>query len=207
MFITRFGISRPVVVRMALILIVALGVYSYRAMPKYLDPDLTIGEGIVVTIAEGFSPEEMEKLVTNKIEDELQGISQIRRYESNSFESTSKIHVYFQTHLSEYEIDQGMQEVRNAVDRVEEFPEETKVPRVLEIDIALFPVCMVGLAGNLPMMQLQDIAKDVSDVLEDIKGVSEGNFWGEGKRDMGGIESAPNGHIRCVHYRGGKGDR
>ena len=68
MFITRFGLNRPVVVRMALIVIVVLGIYSYRAMPRYLDPDLTIGEGLVITIAEGFSPEEMEKLVTNKIE-------------------------------------------------------------------------------------------------------------------------------------------
>ncbi|MGD9074225.1 MAG: efflux RND transporter permease subunit [Desulfobacteraceae bacterium] len=184
MFITRFGISRPVVVRLALIIIVALGIYSYRAMPRYLDPDLTIGEGIVLTIVEGFSPEEMEKLVTNKIEDELQGISQIRRYESNSFESTSNIHVYFQTHLSEYEIDQGMQEVRNAVDRVDDLPEDAKVPRVLEIDMALLPVCMVGLSGELPMMQLQDIAKDVSDILEDIKGISEVEIFGEREREI-----------------------
>ena len=180
MFITRFGISRPVVVRLALIIIVALGIYSYRAMPRYLDPDLTIGEGIVLTIVEGFSPEEMEKLVTNKVEDELQGISQRRRYESNSFESTSNIHVYFQTHLSEYEIDQGMQEVRNAVDRVDDLPEDAKVPRVLEIDMALLPVCMVGLSGELPMMQLQDIAKDVSDILEDIKGTDEHFVIGRG---------------------------
>ncbi|MFH1350209.1 MAG: efflux RND transporter permease subunit, partial [Pseudomonadota bacterium] len=184
MFLTRFGINRPIVVRMVLVLIIVLGIYSYRAMPRYLDPDLTIGEGLVVTICPGFSPEEMQKLVTKKIEDELQGISQIRRYESNSFESTSKIHIYFQTHLSEYEIDQGMQEVRNAVDRADDLPEEAKVPRVIEIDIALFPVCMVGLSGNLPMMQLQDIAKDVSDLLETIDGVSEVDIHGERENEI-----------------------
>ncbi|MFH1481557.1 MAG: efflux RND transporter permease subunit [Pseudomonadota bacterium] len=184
MFLTRFGINRPIVVRMALVLIIVLGIYSYRAMPRYLDPDLTIGEGLVVTICPGFSPEEMEKLVTKKIEDELQGISKIRRYESNSFESTSKIHIYFQTHLSEYEIDQGMQEVRNAVDRVDDLPEEAKVPRVIEIDIALFPVCMVGLSGNLPLMQLQDIAKDAADLLETIDGVSEVDIHGERENEI-----------------------
>ena len=45
---------------MALILIVVLGVYCYNDMPRYLDPDLTIGEGIIVTLCPGFSPEEME---------------------------------------------------------------------------------------------------------------------------------------------------
>ena len=67
---------------MAFILIVIIGVYCYNAMPRFLDPDITIGEGVIITICPGFSPEDMEKLVTNKIEDELEGISQIRRYES-----------------------------------------------------------------------------------------------------------------------------
>jgi len=184
MFLTRFGLSRPVVVRMALILIVVLGIYSYRAMPRYLDPDLTLGEGIIITICPGFSPEDMEKLVTKKIEDELQGISEIRRYESHSFESTSKVHVLFNTRLSEYGIDQAMQEVRNAVDQVEDLPEEAKVPRVIEIDVAIFPVCMVGLAGDLPMMQLQDIAGDIADTFENIEGVSEVNVLGERENEI-----------------------
>ncbi|RLG99949.1 hypothetical protein DRO38_07130, partial [Candidatus Bathyarchaeota archaeon] len=184
MLLTRIGLSRPVVVRMILLLIVILGIYSYNAMPRYLDPDITIGEGMVVTICPGFSPEEMEKLITNKIEDELEGISEIRRYESDSFESTSKIRILFTTRLSEYEIDQAMQEVRNAVDSVEDLPEESKVPRVIELDVAIFPVCMVGLAGNLPMMQLQDISKDVADTLENIEGVSEVEIFGERENEI-----------------------
>jgi len=179
MFLTRFAISRPIVVRMAFLLILIFGVFSYRSMPRFLDPDITIGEGLIITLCPGFSPEEMENLVTKKIEDELEGISEIRRFESNSYESTSKIHVYFNTDLSDYEIDQAMQEIRNAVDRVDDLPEEAKVPIVLEIDVAVFPVCMVGLSGQLPMMQLQDIGRDVADSLENIKGVSEIDIVGE----------------------------
>jgi len=179
MFITRFAVSRPIVVRMALLLILIFGIYAYRSMPRFLDPDITIGEGMVMTLCPGFSPEEMENLVTKKIEDELKGISEIRRFESNSYESTSKIHVYFNTDLSDYEIDQAMQEVRNAVDRVDDLPEEAKVPIVLEIDVAIFPVCMVGLSGQIPMMQLQDIARDVAETFETIKGVSEVDIVGE----------------------------
>jgi len=164
---------------MALILIVVIGVYCYNAMPRYLDPDLTIGEAVIYTICPGFSPEEMEKLVTKKIEDELEVISEIRKYYSNSFESVSKIHVFFNTDLSEYGIDQAMQEVRNAIDRVEDLPEDADVPLVIEIEVALFPSCMVGLSGDLPMMQLQDIAEEISETLEDIKGVSEVEVIGE----------------------------
>ena len=184
MLLTRIGLSRPVVVRMILILILILGIYCYNAMPRYLDPDISVGEGMVVTICPGFSPEEMEKLVTQKIEDELEGISEIRRYESDSFESTSKIHILFNTRLSEYEIDQAMQDVRNAVDSVEDLPEEAEVPRVVEIDVAIFPVCMVGLAGNLPMMQLQDIAKDIADTFENIDGVSAVDIFGERENEI-----------------------
>jgi len=184
MFLTKFAIERPIVVRMAFFLIVIFGVYAYRAMPKFLDPDITVGEGVIYTLCPGFSAEEMEKLVTKKIEDKLEGISDIRRFESRSFESTSNIHVFFNTNLSEYDIDQAMQEVRNAVDSVEELPEDAKIPRVLEIDIAIFPVCMVGLAGPLPMMQLQDIAEDISDTLENINGVSEVNILGKRETEI-----------------------
>ena len=184
MFLTRLGISRPVVVRMALILILVFGIYSYNMMPRYLDPDLTIGEAVIYTICPGFSPEEIEKLVTKKIEDELDGISEIRRYESSSFESTSNIHVFFNTRLSEYEIDQAVQEIRNAVDRVEDLPDEAKVPRVIEIEIAVFPVCKVGLAGGLPMMQLQDIAEEMADTLENIQGVSEVDVVGKRENEI-----------------------
>ena len=184
MFLTKFAIKRPIVVRMAFFLIVIFGLYSYKAMPRFLDPDITVGEGIIITLCPGFSAEEMEKLVTKKIEDELEGISDIRRFESRSFESSSNIHVFFNTDLNEYEIDQAMQEVRNAVDSVDELPEDAKIPRVLEIDIAIFPVCMVGLAGPLPMMQLQDIAEDISDTLENIDGVSEVNIVGERETEI-----------------------
>ena len=184
MFITKFAIERPIVVRMALVLILAFGLYSYWKMPKYLDPDITVGEGIVLTICPGFSPEEMEKLVTKKIEDELDGISDIRRFESRSFESTSNVHIFFNTDLSEYEIDQAMQDVRNAVDGVNDLPEEAEVPRVIEIDLAIFPVCMVGLAGRLPVMQLQDIAEEISDTLETIEGVSSVDIVGNRENEI-----------------------
>ena len=184
MFLTKFAIERPIVVRMAFFLIVIFGIYAYRTMPRFLDPDITVGEGLIITVCPGFSAEEMEKLVTQKIEDELEGISEIRRFESRSDESTSKIYVFFNTDLTEYEIDQAMQEVRNAVDRVDELPEDAKVPRVLEIDTAIFPVCMVGLAGPLPMMQLQDIAKDISETLENIDGVSEVDIVGERENEI-----------------------
>ena len=169
---------------MALILILVFGIYSYNMMPRYLDPDLTIGEAVIYTICPGFSPEEIEKLVTKKIEDQLDGISEIRRYESTSFESTSNIHVFFNTRLSEYEIDQAMQEIRNAVDQVEDLPDEAKVPRVIEIEIAVFPVCKVGLSGGLPMMQLQDIAEDIAYSFENIEGVSEVDIVGKRENEI-----------------------
>ncbi|MGM0426050.1 MAG: efflux RND transporter permease subunit [Thermodesulfobacteriota bacterium] len=184
MFLTRFGISRPVVVRMALLLILIFGIYAYKSMPRFLDPDITVGEGLVITICEGFSPEEIEKLVTQKIEDELEGISEIRRFESDSYESTSKIHIYFNTDLTEYEIDQAMQEVRNGVDRVDDLPPEAKIPRVIEIDVAIFPVCMVGLSGRIPMMQLQDIAEEIGDTFEEINGVAEVDIVGERENEI-----------------------
>ena len=37
MFLTKFAIERPIVVRMAFFLIVIFGIYAYQAMPRFLD--------------------------------------------------------------------------------------------------------------------------------------------------------------------------
>ena len=184
MILTEFAISRPLLVRIAFFLIIVLGAYSYISIPRFLDPDIKVGEAFIYTISPGFSPEEMERLVTNKIEEELDGISEIRRHESISYESTSKIHIYFNTELSEYEIDKAMQEVRNAVDRVDDLPKETKVPRVIEIDVAVFPVVMVALAGSLDAIELQERARDIADAIESIEGVSEVDILGKREREI-----------------------
>jgi multidrug efflux pump len=43
---------------------------------------------------------------------------------------------------------------------------------------------MVGLSGSLPMMQLQDIAEEVADILEDINGISEVDIQGKREREI-----------------------
>ena len=70
------------------------------------------------------------------------------------------------------------------MDRVDDLPQEAKVPNVIEIDIAIFPVCMVGLAGDLPMMQLQDIAKDIAETFENIDGVSGVDILGDRENEI-----------------------
>lgn len=184
MRLTAFSISRPLIVRIVLFLIIAFGIYSYISMPRFLDPDITVGEAFVYTVCPGYSPEEMEKLVTNKIEEELDGISDIRKYESISYESTSKIHIYFNTELNDYEIDRAMQEVRDAIGRVDDLPQEAKAPRIIEIDVAVFPVCMVALAADMAPLELQDRAKDIADAIETIPGVSEVDILGKREKEI-----------------------
>ena len=43
---------------------------------------------------------------------------------------------------------------------------------------------MVGLSGDLPMMQLQDIARDVADAIQLIDGVSEVDIHGEREKEI-----------------------
>src|SRR5881628_3786013 len=70
-----------VVILMSAALLVA-GVWTARAMPLHLFPDLTAPTVTILTEGHGMAPDEMESLVTFPIESAINGASSVRRVRS-----------------------------------------------------------------------------------------------------------------------------
>jgi multidrug efflux pump subunit AcrB len=62
----------------ALLMVIAWGIYGYDKMPKRKDPDIPVKEAQVVCPWPGVSAERIEQLVTRKIEDKLTEIPEVR---------------------------------------------------------------------------------------------------------------------------------
>ncbi len=75
----------------ALLLVIAWGIYGYDKMPKRKDPDIPVKEAQVVCPWPGVSAERIEQLVTRKIEDKLTEVPEVRAPspEDYSIKSTS----------------------------------------------------------------------------------------------------------------------
>ena len=78
-FLTRFRVSLLIT-----ILGLLTGWWSYQNIPRENEPDVEIPAGLIQTIYAGASPQDTEKLVTEKIEREIKKAENLKKYTSTS---------------------------------------------------------------------------------------------------------------------------
>lgn len=81
---TELALTRNRVTLVVLLLVFAGGIGSYQAMPKAEDPGFIIRAAQVVTQFPGASPERVEQLVTNTLEQAIQELPEVERITSTS---------------------------------------------------------------------------------------------------------------------------
>ena len=151
---------------------IAIGVLSVVGMQRDQFPTVDFEVLSVTTAYPGASPEDVEKKVTNIIEDELLGVNGIKEITSSSREGLSSIIVTLEADLKD--VTTVKNDVRNAVNRVKSFPEEvTDLPAVVDFNVSDFPVITVNIdstSGNFD--QARQITDELQVSLSRIKGVA-----------------------------------
>ena len=170
----EFSIGNPVIVNLLVLLIIISGLVSYVRLKRELFPDFSRRVIRVDTVYAGASPEEVEELITARIEDEVRNVDGVNEMLSTSREGQSEIRLQMQ---SDTEMSRSLGDVRAALDRVIGLPEEAKEPQVSEV-LSTIPVITVALSGDIPEQELREIAKDVRDRLRRVDGVASVSILG-----------------------------
>ncbi|MDA1029099.1 MAG: efflux RND transporter permease subunit [Bacteroidetes bacterium] len=145
------------------------GIYSYVTIPKEAYPSIEIPNIVVTTIYPGASPDDVESLITQKIEKEVQSVNGIKAIRSTSTEGVSNIVVEFEPDVS---IDDAFAKVRDKVDLAKpELPSDVDEPMVSEIDFSKFPILTINLSAPYPLTRLKTVAEELQDELETIPSV------------------------------------
>ena len=182
MIISNTAISNRIVVWILMIMIIISGVYSYITLPKEAFPDIPIPFVVVTTSYEGVSPEDIESLITLKIEKEMAGVKGSKEITSTSAEGLSSVVVEF---YPDVEIEDALQHVKDKVDQAKgELPQDAEEPTVKEISFADFPVMTVSISGDVSPVRLKSIADALEDAIEEIPGVLECDISGELEREI-----------------------
>jgi len=180
--LSSFSIDNRISVLVLLLLIAIIGIRSYLAIPKEAQPDITIPNILVITTYSGVSPEDMESLVTRKLEDELSGISDVKEMTSTSSEGYSNINLEFNTGI---DMSDALQKVREKVDLAKpDLPEDVDDPVIQEINLSEFPIMQVNVSGDYELDKLKDVAEDLQDRLETIPSVLEVDLAGGLEREV-----------------------
>ena len=159
----------------AFVVVLLLGAISYATMPREQDPEINFNWVNITTVLPGETAEEVERLVTNPLEDAIQGVSDIRFVTSNSRNNVSSLLVRF-SELSERDFDKRMNDLRREIQNkaASEMPKEANEPRVLEITTSNgFPTAALVLKGQADDEALRLAARRIKADLERIAGVDQ----------------------------------
>lgn len=172
--------SRSRTVLLALVLILVAGVQAYRDIPKESDPDVSIPIVYVLMTHDGISPEDAERLLVRPMEQQLRQVEGVKEMTATASEGSASVTLEFEAGV---DIDEALADVREGADIGKaDLPAETDEPLVYEINLALFPVLVVTLSGDLPERTLLKLARDLEKRLEGLSNVLDVEIGGERER-------------------------
>ncbi len=168
MHIAEFSVKNPVLVNLLMGAILIVGIMAASRLPLELFPSIKLELVSVTTVFPGASAEDVEKLVSIPIEDEINDISGIKVIRSTSSEGLSSI-------LAEIEAGEDTQklaqDIRSEVAKIQDkLPEDAEEPITEEFD-ANFPLISVAIAGDVSKETLRAYSLRFEDQVKLVQGV------------------------------------
>lgn len=167
----------------AFVVVMLIGLVSYLQMPREQDPEINFNWVNITTVLPGASAEDVERLITNPLEDAIQGVADVRFVISNSRENVSSMLVRFRE-INERTFDKRMNDLRREIQNkaASELPAEAREPRILEITTSNgFPTASIRLMGQADDETLRVNARRIKSDLERMSGIDQ--VFASGLRD------------------------
>lgn len=174
-FINQFQLTLLVI-----LLIVSVGIAGLINLPKESLPEIVFPSLTIQTLFPGASPEDVEFLVTEKIENKVKEFDDINTIESETSFGLSIVSIDYNEGI---DINQKKIEVDNALKELE-FSSGVQNPKSFIFTTSEIPLMNISVAGNYTKDQLTLIAEEIATDIESIRGVDEVTISGAVKREI-----------------------
>lgn len=183
MNLAALSIKRPVFISCLVILMIVIGLISYKKMPVDQFPDVTFPIVFAEIPYPGASPLDVERQVSKIIEDEVSSLPGLDTVSSYNYDSVAQIVVKFKLG---YDIKEGEQQVRNRIQNIRsKLPSDIKEPMIRRFDPADQPIMSFALNSNLPADELYDVANEqIKPLIERIQDVGLVRIVGGRKKEI-----------------------
>ena len=183
---TRAGFFGFFIKRWRLTILMAIGMavwgfLSLMELPREAQPEVQIPIAVVTTVYPGASPSDIEELITDKVEEKLDGLENVERLTSNSSFGVSNVVIEFEAGA---DLKESFRDLQDKVDLISGLPSEAEDPMATEIRLDDFAIVTFSLVGDLTDEQLKNLGERAQDELESIKGVSRVNLLGARRREF-----------------------
>ncbi|AOT71609.1 efflux RND transporter permease subunit [Geosporobacter ferrireducens] len=173
--------ERKVTLFLAVLMMIA-GFYSYYITPKQENPDITPSIAIITTVYPGASPEEVEKLVTRKIEDEA---AELKGYDYSESQSRNGLSIVVVRLTQDAKIEKSWTDLRQKMEDIQnELPKEVH-PIQINTDLTDTAGIIISMSGeNYSYEELAAYAEIFKKELSKINGISRFDIHGKQEKEI-----------------------
>ncbi|MEA1875606.1 MAG: efflux RND transporter permease subunit [Bacteroidota bacterium] len=161
--IERF-VAYPVYANLLIAFVILAGGISMISMHKSFFPETESRMISVSVFYPGASPVEMEEGVTSRIEEAIRGIIGIKEINSTSSENSARVSIET---TGEYDINEILMEVKNAVDGISSFPSAAERPIVAKLRSRAMALSLNVVAEDGYQVDLMTLKKYAQRIEED----------------------------------------
>lgn len=171
-----YAISHARLTVATLVFLLIAGLLAYVTIPKEAEPDVRIPIIYVQLSQRGISPEDSERLLLRPVETQLKSVGNVKEMRSTAFEGGGFVLLEFE---AGFDSKAALADVRAKVDQAKhDLPRDADEPQVLEVNLSLYPVLVVGLSGDVPERTLLRIARAAKNAIEQAPGVLSAELRG-----------------------------
>ena len=171
-----YAISHARLTIATLLFLLGAGFVAYVTIPKEAEPDVKVPIIYVQLTQRGISPEDSERLLLKVVETQLKQVSNVKEMRSTAYEGGGYVLLEFEAGFNS---NVALADVRAKVDQAKrDLPKDADEPRVQEVNLSLYPVLVVALAGEVPERTLLRIARQAKNAIEQVLGVLSAELRG-----------------------------
>ena len=172
----NYAISHARLTLATLAFLLVAGLIAYVTIPKEAEPDVKVPIIYVQLTQRGISPEDAERLLIRPVETQLKSVSNVKEMRATGYEGGGYVLLEFEAGFNS---DAALADVRAKVDQAKhDLPKDADEPSVQEVNLSLYPVLVVTLAGNVPERTMLHIAREAKNQIEQQPGVLKAELRG-----------------------------
>lgn len=184
--LSSWAISNKSTVAVITFIVILGGYLSYTSMPRENFPEIIVPQIYVATPYPGNSALDVEKLITKRLEKEINAITGVDKITSTSIQGYSSINVEFNFDISPSE---ALLKVKDKVDIAmadKDFPKDLpSEPSITEMNFSeQMPIMNINLSGDFSMDQLKDYAEYLEDEIEELTEISGVDIRGVQEKEL-----------------------
>jgi multidrug efflux pump subunit AcrB len=178
----KFFIEKRQFTLLLMACLVIWGLAAALIITKESAPEVQIPVGVVSTVLPGASAEDIERLVTNKLESHLANLSGLEKLTSTSRDGISVITAEFNASA---DLDKSIQKLKDEVDKTKsELPADAEDPSVSDVNFVDQPIQLISVTADLPFAKFAELGESLKNELQTVSGVSRVEVSGVRDREV-----------------------